>query len=88
MIRVAVYIDIFNDIIFSYYLTATQTLIFGCIKWTPDDAFTGSFLDIVFGQYVRLGMRKKLPPKMRNKFVVAIFHLEISPMLSCPFCDK
>ena len=39
----------FHDILFSYPLTATQTLTFGYITWTPDVAFTGSFLDIVFG---------------------------------------
>ena len=46
---VRVYIDVFNDIIFSYSFTATLTFNFGYIKWTPYVDFTGSFLDIVFG---------------------------------------
>ena len=53
----------FHDIIFSYYLTATRTLNFGYIKWTPDVAFTGSLLDIVFGQYFRQEMGKKTTTK-------------------------
>ena len=47
---------------FSYSLDATQILKFGHIKWTPDAAFTGSFLDTVFDQYLRQEMGKKLPP--------------------------
>ena len=52
---------IFNDIIFSHSLTATYTLNFGYIKWTPYAAFTGSFVDIVFGHYFRQEMGNKLP---------------------------
>ena len=52
----------FHDIIFPFSLTATRALTFGYIKWTPDIAFTDSFLDIVFGQYLRKEMGKKLPP--------------------------
>ena len=66
----------------------TQTLTFGYIKWNPDVAFTGSFLDIVFGRYVRRGMDKKMSPEMQNKFTIASFHLAISPMVSCPFREK
>ena len=55
--------DVFHDMLFSYSLTATWTLNFGCIKWTPDVAFTGSFIDIVFGQYFRQGMGKKTATK-------------------------
>ena len=52
----------FHDVIFSYSLTATQTLTFGYIKRTPYVDFTGTFLDIVLGQYFRQEMVKKLPP--------------------------
>ena len=58
---------------FSSSLTATRTLKFGYKTWTPDVAFTGNFFDIVFGQYVRHEMEKKLPSKMRNEFIVATF---------------
>ena len=68
-----VYIDVFNDIIFYDYLTTTQTLTFGHIKWTPYVALTGSFLDMIFHRYFRQGMGKKLPPKMWNESVVASF---------------
>ena len=78
----------FYDIIFSYYLTANQTLTFGYIKWTPDDIFTGNFLDIVSVQYFRQEMGKILPPKMQNDPVIAYVCLEISPMVSCPFREK
>ena len=67
---VRVYIDVFHDITFYYYLTATQTLTFGYIKWTPDVAFTDSFFDIVFGQYFR--QEKKMPPTMWNESVIVI----------------
>ena len=60
---VRVYIDVFHDIIFSYSLTDTRTLTFGYIKWTPDVAFTGSFLDIVFDQC----FRQKNGPKIATK---------------------
>ena len=67
IIRVRVYIDIFMTLYISYYLTvtqtATQTLTFGYIKWTPDVDSTGSFLDIMFDQYARRGMRKKTSTK-------------------------
>ena len=64
MIHIRVYIEVFlHDIIFSYSLTATQTLSFGYIKWTPYVAFTDSFLYIVFGQYARQGMGKKTATK-------------------------
>ena len=60
MNQIRVYIDIFlHNIIFYYSLTDTKTLTFGYIKWIPDAAFTGSFLDIVFGKYVRRGVGKK-----------------------------
>ena len=62
-----------HEIIFSYSLTAIQILDFGYVKCTPDFAFIHSFLGIVFGQDVRRGMGKKLPKKMRNKYVVTIF---------------
>ena len=58
-----VYIDILQNIIFYYSLTTTQTLTFGYIKWTPDSAFTGSFIDIVFGQYARKGIGKNITTK-------------------------
>ena len=53
----------FHDIIFSYYLTAIQTLTFRYINWTPDVAFTGSFLNIVFGRNFWRGMGKKTATK-------------------------
>ena len=77
-----------HDIIIYYFLKATQTLTFRYIKWTPDFAFTSSFLFIALGQYGRRGMGKKLPLKMWNKSVVASFHSEILPMVSCPFRGK
>ena len=48
---------------FSNYLTATCTLTSGYIKWYPDVAFTFSFLDIVFGKYVRWGMGENADTK-------------------------
>ena len=51
-------------------------------------SFAGSFLDILFGQYVRRGMGKKLPPKMRNELVVTSFHAAFLPMVSCLFRKK
>ena len=52
-----------NDIIFFNSITTTWTLTFGYIKWNPDVAFTGSFPDIVFGQYFRQEMGKISPHK-------------------------
>ena len=72
---------------FSYSLTSTRTLSFGYIKWTHNVALTGSFLGILFGQYVRRGMGRNPPPKMRNEFVVANFHSAIFPMVSCLFLE-
>ena len=69
-------------------LNTNQILNFGDIKWTPAVDFTGSFLDILIVQYVRQGLGKKLPPKMQNKFVFASFDSLISPIVSCPFCEK
>ena len=40
---------------FSSSLITTQSLIFVCVKLTPDVVFTGSFIDIVFAQYVKRG---------------------------------
>ena len=54
---------------------------FGYIKWTLYVGFTGSFLDMLLGQYFRQGMKKKLPSKMRNESVVAIFAQKY-----CPWC--
>ena len=85
---VRVYIDVFHDIIFSYCLTANVTLTFGYIKWTPDVAFTGSFLDIVFGHYLRKEMGKKLPLKMRNESIIASFCSAKSPKASCLLSEK
>ena len=34
------------------------------------------------------GWGGKLPPKMRNKFIVSIFHPAISPMVSCLFREN
>ena len=34
------------------------------------------------------GWAKKLPPKMHNRSVFASFLLEISTMMSCPFCER
>ena len=77
------YIDIFHDIVFSYSLTATRTLTFGYIKWNPDVAFTGSFFDIVFGQYFRQGLGKKMP-KRGGDSVVASFARKYHPY--CHVC--
>ena len=74
--------------IFYYSLTAIQNLTFGYIKWTPDVALTGSFLDILFGRYFRQGMGEKLPPKMWNDSVVAIFSLKYFPWCHVCFCEK
>ena len=74
--------------IISYYLTATQTLNFGYIKWTPDVAFTLSLPDIVFGRYFRQGMVQKLPLKMCNYPIITSFCSSISPMVPCLFHDK
>ena len=63
----------FHDIIFSYYLTATQTLTFDNIKWTPDVAFAGNFLGIVFGQYFRPEMGKNCHHKYRMSLSSRVF---------------
>ena len=57
-------------------------------KIDPYVAFTRFFLGIVFGQYVRRGMGEKLPPKMRNDFIIVSFGSEILAMVSCTFCKK
>ena len=79
---------LFHDILFFYSLTATQTLTFGYIKFSPYFTFTVSFLDIVFGMYFRQGMGKKTATKnaelvYRHQFLSAIL-----PMVSCPFREK
>ena len=63
----------FNGIIFSYYLTDTQTLTFGHIKRTPYVAPTVSYPDIVLGQSFKQGKEKKLPPKIRDDSLVISF---------------
>ena len=64
-----------------YSLTGIQNPTFGYIKWTPDVALTGSFLDVVFGQYLRQEMGQKMPPKMLNESVIAFFDQKY-----CPWC--
>ena len=56
-----IYVFTWQNIFLS--LTATQTLTFGYIEWIPEIAFTGSYLDIVFGQYVRRSMGRKSATK-------------------------
>ena len=65
--------DVFHDIIFSYYLTATRTLNFGYIKFPLYVAFTGSFLDVVFGQYFRPEMGKNCHHKYRMSLSSRVF---------------
>ena len=48
---------------FCYSLTATRIPTFRYINWTPDVALTGSFLDIVFGQYQARDGRKNCHQK-------------------------
>ena len=74
-------------------MTAPKNLTFGLIKWTPEVALAGSFLDIVFGQYFRQGMGKKLITKIHNESIVASFarkyfpwshvHFLINEILEC-----
>ena len=71
--------------IFSYSVTATRTSTFWYIKRTPDFVFTGIFPDIVFGQFFRQRMEKKLPPKTKNEPIVTSFFWEILLMVSCLF---
>ena len=71
MFHIRVYIDVFHDLIFSYYLTDTQTLTFGNIKWTPDVAPTVRFLNVVLPQSYKEGRSKQLPPKIRDESLVA-----------------
>ena len=71
-----------------FCLTDPRTLTLGCIEWNLDDAFTGSFLSVVFGQYFRQRILEKLPQKMRNEFVVTVLCSEIFPTVSCPFREK
>ena len=68
-----VYIDVFHDMIFSYYLTTTRNLTFGYIKWTPDFAFTGGFLGIVVGQYFRQEMVKNYHQKYGMSLSLPVF---------------
>ena len=57
LIQIRVYIDAFFMTLYFYSSsTATRTLTFRYMKWTPDVNLTGSLLDIVVGQYVRQGM--------------------------------
>ena len=80
IIVVQVYMDIFNDIIFSQYLTTKQTLTFGYIKWTPDVAFTGSFPDIMFGQYFKRGKgQKNCHQKLRMALLLPVFDRQYRP---------
>ena len=58
MFWVRVYINVFCDIMFSYYLTSIRNLTFRWIKCIPYVAFNVSFLDILFGQYSRREMGK------------------------------
>ena len=76
---VRVYIDVFHKIIFSYYLTANRTLTFGYIKWTLDVDFTGSFLDIVFGQYFRQKMGKNCQHKSGMSLSSQVFAWKYHP---------
>ena len=76
------------ELYFSYYLSVTQTLTFGYIQWAPDDALTGSFLDVVFGLYLRQGMSEKLPPKSWNEFIVASFSQQCLPCGHIRFVKK
>ena len=74
------YIVVPHYIIFSYYLTTTQTLACGDIKWTPDVSLYGSSLDIVFGQYFRQGMGKTISTKMCNEFVFQVLSPRSHPL--------
>ena len=79
MFHIRVYIDVFNGIIFSYYLTDTQILTFGHIKWTPDVAPNVSFLGIVLGQSFNQGKAKQLRTEMRDESLVASFDCQSHP---------
>ena len=58
MFQIRVYIDAFHDIIFSYSLIGTQTLIFGHIRQTPDVASTVIYRGIVFREAFKQGRDK------------------------------
>ena len=79
-IQIRVYLDVFRDIILSYYLTTTRTLTFSNIKYTPDFALASSFFYIVFGQDSGQGMGKKLPQRIQNESVATSFAQK-----SCPW---
>ena len=51
-------------------------------------AFTGCLPDIVFDQYIRLGIGRKTATKTWNYSFVTSFFLEILAMVSCTFCEK
>ena len=84
MFWIKVYIDVFHDIIFSYSLTANQTLTFGYIKWIPDVFFTVSFLDIVLGQYFRQEMVKNCHQKCGMSLSLQVFAQQYRPW--CHVC--
>ena len=76
-----VYIDVFfMKTYFCYYLTATQTPTFGYIKWTPDVSLTGSFIDIVFGQVFRRGMKKNCHQKCGIILSSSVLALQYYPL--------
>ena len=58
-----------------------NTLTCGSIKWTPYVAFTGSFLNIVFGQYFRWGVKKTATKKFGMSLTAPVFAWQY-----CPWC--
>ena len=79
---------IFHYIRFFLFINRHTNLHLQVYTSTPDIAITVSFLDIVIVQYFSQRMGENIPPKMQNESVIASFCQEISPMVSCPFCDK
>ena len=88
VIQIRVYIVVFHDITFSYYLIATRNLTFGHIKWTPDITLTHSFPDILFVRYSRQGMGGEKCHQNAELFLCCLFRSAIFPMVSCLFCEK
>ena len=62
----------------SSYLTTTQSLNLGYIKWTPYVAFFGIFLDILFDKYFRGEVGEETAPKNVESVHFSQFNLCIA----------
>ena len=78
----------FHEMIFSYSSTTMCTLTFEYMKWNPYVALTGSFLDIVFGQYFSQEMGKNCHQKFGMSLSSPVFALKYRPWCHVSFMDN